>query len=130
MSKGQKIGLWIITVLSTFGMLGGGITKLMGMPDHIAHFTGWGYPVWFMYLIGVAETLGGLALLYPRTATLASGVLVPVMAGAVFTHVKAAEYPQIFPALVLSILIGIVGYARRSESIVGPWARQASPAQG
>ncbi len=130
MSKGQKIGLWIITILSTLPMLGGGVTKLMAMPDHVAHFTGWGYPLWFMYAIGAAELLGGLALLYPRLATVSSALLVPIMGGAVFTHLKAAEYPQSVPALVLLVLIGIVGYARRSESLVGPWASQASPAQG
>lgn len=46
----------------------------------------WGYPVWFLYLIGALELAGGLAILVPRTASYGALVLATVMLGALVTR--------------------------------------------
>lgn len=45
----------------------------------------WGFPLWFMYFIGVLEFVGGLFLLVPKLRPHASMVLAVVMFGAIAT---------------------------------------------
>ncbi|WFO09863.1 DoxX family protein [Edwardsiella ictaluri] len=43
--------------------LASGVAKLAGLGFEQAAFARWGYPLWFMYAVGAAETLGALGLL-------------------------------------------------------------------
>ncbi|MBX2819747.1 MAG: DoxX family protein [Rhodothermaceae bacterium] len=49
-------------------------------------FERWGYPVWFLFFIGVLEFGGGLAILVPRIAPYGALVLAVVMLGALVTR--------------------------------------------
>lgn len=49
-------------------------------------FSRWGYPVWFMFFIGVLEFGGGIAILIPRIAGYGALVLATVMLGAFVTR--------------------------------------------
>ena len=46
----------------------------------------WGFPLWFMYFIGVVEFLSGILLLIPKFRPAASLVLAVVMIGALSTR--------------------------------------------
>jgi len=46
----------------------------------------WGFPLWFLYFIGVLEILGGLLLLIPKFRPWGSLMLIFVMLGAVLTR--------------------------------------------
>ena len=82
---------YVTTLLSLIFVLSGG-AKLAGLEFEIQAFERWGYALWFMYAIGLAEVSGGLALWWTRWSALASAGLSMVMVGAVGTHILHAEW--------------------------------------
>ncbi len=55
---------------------------------------------WLMPLIGIAEIVGGILFIFPKTRALAAIIIFPVMIGIVLTHITVA--PSTLPiALVL-----------------------------
>ena len=113
MSKGQKVALWVVSILLTALFLFAGLPKLL-MPAKI--LSQWVYAPWFLTFIGVCETLGAIGLLIPRLAALAAAGLSVIMIGAVYTlvsHHLTKELPV--PIVVFFLLIGVV-YLRRKEA--------------
>ena len=53
--------------------------------------TRFGYPAWIQIPIGIAETTAGLGLCFRRTNIASLLVLAVVMAGAVFSHLRAQD---------------------------------------
>ncbi len=88
-----------------------GVTKLAGMM--VEQFGAWGYPAWFQYLIGVAETAGGVGLLMKKTRFHAATAMIVVMLGAVFTLVRAGQMGQ--AAVPLIVLLLLASLARKSR---------------
>lgn len=108
MSKGQKIALWVISILLGAMFVFGGGMKLLKSEETKAMFVHYGYAGWFATFIGVCETLGGLGLLLPRLAALAASGLSIIMVGAVYTHFSHQEYTHgLIPLVILALLIGI-----------------------
>ena len=79
-----KVVSWILVVLlaTLFGLAS--IGKLTGSAS--ANFLAWGYPAWFAIVIGIAELVGAIALLVPKTTKLAILGLTAIMFGANYTH--------------------------------------------
>ena len=65
MQKRNTFIYWISTSLLCFGMLGSGIAQIAHASDMNAIITHIGYPLYFMYIIGVWKVLGVIALLVP-----------------------------------------------------------------
>ena len=63
MKKFIQTALWI--VLGGMFIVAGG-AKLMGSHSQVEHFALWGYPLWFLYVVGVVEVAGGLCLFIPK----------------------------------------------------------------
>jgi len=78
------------------------------------NFLDWGYPLWFMNIVGVAEGGGALLLLPSRTRRCGVGVLAVVMMGAVATHLLnfASMGIPLLP-LALMVLLAVIGLADR-----------------
>lgn len=113
MSKGQKILLWVISILLTALFLFAGLPKLL-MPGKM--LSQWVYAPWFLTFIGVCETLGAIGLLIPRVAALAAAGLSVIMIGAVYTLVRVHMANQLpTPIVVFILLMGII-YLRRKEA--------------
>ena len=92
--------------------------KLTGNPVQVQTFTSLGYSLGFMYFVGACEVLGAIGLLVgfwkPKLGLLASGGLVLLMAGAVFSHLKAGQgIGAAMPALVILILSLFVFVGKR-----------------
>lgn len=100
--------LQIITGLLVLIFLGSGLAKLSSLEFELVAFARWGYPLWFMYLTGVIEVLGGLALLWRRVTALVAAGLGCFMIGAVATHLVHAEWPM----MVLATAIMLLGWWR------------------
>ena len=96
--KSVKWVLVIIFILS-------GVAKLAGLDFEKEAFTRWGYPIWFMYMTGLAETVGAVALLIPRVSMYASAGLFFMMLGAVTTHIIFAEIPMLIIASTVAALL-------------------------
>jgi len=113
MSKGQKIVMWIVSILLACLFLSAGLPKLLTPAKILAE---WVYAPWFLTFIGACETLGAIGLLIPRLAALAAAGLSVIMIGAVYTlvtHHMNKELP--IPILVFFLLILVI-FLRRKES--------------
>ena len=120
MSRVKLVFVWIVTAVLGMVFLMVGSTKTF-QPGMIAEqFAGWGYPAWFVPVIGVAELLGALLLLIPRTARYGAGLLVLVMAGAAFTHIRAGEWPNLAVNALFAAGLLWVGRARSGGPSVPP----------
>ena len=84
--KGSGKGVLVASILLALLFLMTGVMKLTGQT--VEQFAGWGYPAWFQYLIGVAETAAGVGLLMKKTRVLAAAAMIVVMLGAVYTVVS------------------------------------------
>lgn len=90
--------------------------KFAAVPFEVEGFVRFGYPLWFMDVVGALQLLGAVLLWTPGCVALGAGLLAVLMAGAVGSHLLAGD-PVLMPlpALVLLLLLGGVAHARRSE---------------
>ena len=119
--------LWVLTLLlGAFFVMAGG-TKLAASESQSAHFIRWGYPGWFLYLVGFLETAGAIGLLVPRLAGLSALLLGGVMVGAALTHLvhdypnEASDREAIRTAVsrILASTSAVLRIASRSEASLG-----------
>jgi putative oxidoreductase len=105
----KKWGTLAATGLATLAFLGAGSFKLMGAPEMVAVFEGFGLPIWLMYFVGACEVSGAIGLWLTMTAPvmglplrlLAALGLAALMAGAIFNHVLHDPIDKAIPAIVL-----------------------------
>ncbi len=107
--KIAAIARWTVSILLAAAFLLAGAPKILGIPAWIERFAHWGYPKWFLLLIGGLEVLGAVLLLVPRTMAYAATVLGIVMLGAGYTHLANGEglavlRPMIFLALLEAVV--------------------------
>ena len=111
-----------------------GIGKVTAQEEVVQMFTGWGFPLWFVYLTGVMEISGGLLSAIPRTRFFGAVLLVLVMLGAIGSHVKNADFSGMFPAaFVFLVISALVAYASRPARIIpekGYSSRPPEPSPG
>ena len=88
-NKIRRIAVWVVSVLLTVVFLMAGAMRLLGKTAGM--FEHWGYPAWFSYAIGAVEVLRAAGVLIPKAASLGGAALVVVMAGAIFTHIRATN---------------------------------------
>jgi len=85
----NKIIYWVATALLSFGMLGSGISQLLHLKDMNELITHIGYPLYFMYIIGVWKILGVIAILIPNFKLLKEWAYAGfffLMTGALLSH--------------------------------------------
>ncbi|WP_246128474.1 DoxX family protein [Pleionea sediminis] len=81
-----------------------GCAKLLGLGFELEAFARWGYPIYFMYFIGVCEVLGGLALIINILRHLAALGLSLLMCGALITHAINSEWVMLLVATIILVL--------------------------
>ena len=113
---------WTVRVLQALvgvGFLLFGFMKLSGDPTQVEAFNNiYGYGTGFMYVVGGIEVISAAGLLLgfwkKKLIPAFSGVLVIVMAGAVFTHLQAGQgFGVALTPLILLILSAIVFVGQR-----------------
>jgi uncharacterized membrane protein len=119
MTKRHKIIYWIVTALLAFGMLANGLAQIFhakGFVDIAVHL---GYPLYFLYIIGVWKILGVTAILMPRFKLVKEWAYAGfffAMSGAVLSHVALGDpIKEIAPSLVLLILVVLSWYFRPED---------------
>ena len=82
-----SILLWIVAASYADTFIRNGVRKFDadGFWSH-AFLETWGFPIWFMYFIGVVEVVGGFFLLTPKLRHIGSLALAVVMVGALTTR--------------------------------------------
>ena len=99
-------------LLGFFFIVAGG-KKLLGQEAQIDRFFRWGYPIWFFYVIGTMELVGGFCLFIPHARFFAVWALSVIMVGAFVTHLQAGEISAVPVPLVLLVLLFILAWAMR-----------------
>lgn len=78
------------------------IQKFMGVPAALEPFEEFGWPTWTIYLTGIGEIVGSIALIIPRTRPFGGILLILIMLGAAFTNF-ANGHPDYVPLNALLI---------------------------
>ena len=66
MEKRNKIIYWVSTGLLKFGMLSSGLSQITHAKYMVDIIVPLGYPLYFMYIIGIWKILGVIVILIPR----------------------------------------------------------------
>lgn len=120
-----SVGVWILRAALAAIIAGGGISKLAGDPVMVDMFADIGAGQWLRYLVGALEVSGGVGLLIPALAGLASLGLAVLLTGAVITdHFVLDQSP--WPALALLVVAAVIARARwsRTVAVVGTLLRR------
>jgi putative oxidoreductase len=112
--RAALVALWLTQIaLAAMFVFAGGL-KLTGAPDMVALFDAVGIGQWFRYLTGSIEVVSAVALLVPSWAAFGALLLIPTMAGAVFTHLFIVGGSAV-PATVLLTGSLAIAWARRDQ---------------
>jgi uncharacterized membrane protein len=95
MEKRNLIIYWTATGLLAFGMLGSGLAQIFHAKDMVDLIVPLGYPLYFLYIIGVWKVLGVIAILIPRFKLVkewAYAGLFFLMTGAFLSHLLSGDH--------------------------------------
>lgn len=94
MEKRNTLIYWVATALLSFGMIGSGVAQIMHSEAMNAIITHIGYPLYFMYIIGVWKVLGVVAILVPGFTLLKEWAYAGfffLLTGALLSHVAMGD---------------------------------------
>jgi len=120
MGKRNKIIYWIATALLALGMLSSGAQQLLTTDKMLEINKPLGYPIYFMYILGVWKILGVTAILIPGYKLLKEWAYAGfffVMTGALISHLICADYgvKSILGPLFQTIFIILSWYFRPAD---------------
>jgi len=103
-------------VLGLFYAIASALPKLIAHPSATEAFDklGWGHTG--MYIIGVLELAGGIALLVPLLDSVAAVALSALMVGAFIANVTAIHGPYVATPLILILPLALIAWAGRSHT--------------
>ena len=108
LSSTQTIVFHFLRVIIILGMLGGGITQVLGIDYQIDQFTRLGYPLYLMSIIGTAKILAALVLILHRWPLLTVGAYVGIFIVclcAFLSHLVSDDGVVVNPLILLGITI-------------------------
>jgi len=94
--------LLVLRIVGSLAFAGAGIAKLLRVKPLVEQFHDFHLPLEIMYLIGVLEVVGAVALWYPPLTFWAFAGLGCLMLGAIKSHILAKHpWKSLLPALAL-----------------------------
>jgi hypothetical protein len=114
MTKNSKIIYWIATALMCVGMLGSGFAQLFHAKEMVDLIVPLGYPLYFMYIIGVWKILGVTAILSPGFKLVKEWAYAGfffLMTGALVSHLASGD----------NSIKGIIGPFMQTIFIIFSW---------
>lgn len=108
-SKRTELTLNIVSVGLALLFLTSGFTKLGDMPLQAQLFHRFGFPHWFMFVVGAAELVGATLVVIPRVRPYGAMLLAVVMMGATLSRAfTGVALPMMFfDALLASTCIWV-----------------------
>jgi putative oxidoreductase len=104
-----------ISILLALIFLASGLAKLASLEFELVAFQRWGYPIWFMYLIGTLEVAGGIGLVVQRLSAAAGAALALMMVGAIGTHIVHSEWGMLAVASLIFLMSTARAYLGRAD---------------
>ncbi|MFD3928487.1 DoxX family protein [Streptomyces sp. NPDC058614] len=116
-SRGARISLGALQItLGLFFALASALPKLIAHPSAAESFDKLGWGSTGMYIIGVLELAGGIALLIPLLSSVAAVSLSALMVGAFIVNVTVLHGPYVATPLILILPLALIAWARRSHT--------------
>jgi len=117
MTKTKNIVYWVTTILMSVGMLGSGLAQIVHAKAMIDLVVPWGYPEYFLSIIGTWKVLGVIAILTPGFKLVKEWAYAGfffVMTGALISHLASGHYDvkAIMGPLMQTIFIVLSWYCR------------------
>ncbi len=84
----KTIILWVLLTSFIIPGLIFGYQKLIGEKQKTELFKRFGYPLWFMHILGLAEIIACLLMLFSPTRIIGILIFPVILAGAVYTHLQ------------------------------------------
>lgn len=121
----QKI-LTVFCVLFGLLLINGGLNKFFNympvpnnLPQELVKDTAALTEIsWLLPLIGFAEVLGGILIIFPRTRALGALVVFPVMVGVLLTHIVVEPSGLPIALVIWAILLWIIIENRRKYLVL------------
>ncbi|HWA10291.1 MAG TPA: DoxX family protein [Opitutaceae bacterium] len=113
--KGKRVTYWIATILLCGFMAFSAYAYLSRQPKVMEGFASLGYPSYFPAILGVAKTLGVIALLLPglpRLKEWAYAGFTFTFIGAIWSHGVSGQAAAI-PLPLASLVLLVISYACR-----------------
>jgi uncharacterized membrane protein YphA (DoxX/SURF4 family) len=105
---GSSITTQIVAVLLALIFIALGAVRFYNAEEVGKQFALWGYPSWFVLVVGAVEIAMGLLILYPRTSWIGAAVLAVLMVGAVATHlIHGQKTAALMPGLLCVSLMSL-----------------------
>jgi uncharacterized membrane protein YphA (DoxX/SURF4 family) len=115
-SRAANAGLWVLQVLLAVAYAFSAFGKLTAEAQNVAGFEAMGLGMTGMYIIGVLELAGAIAMFVPRLTGLAALCFVALMIGAVaMTLAIGGGALAVIPAVV-GVVAAIVAWGRRGST--------------
>ncbi|MFD7713590.1 DoxX family protein [Streptomyces sp. NPDC059785] len=127
--RGARISLGALQiVLGLFFALASALPKLIAHPSAAETFDELGWGSTGMYVIGVLELAGGVALLVPLLSSVAAVALSALMVGAFVVNLTVLHGPYVATPLILILPLALIAWTRRGHNaelvrLVGPVRR-------
>ena len=105
----KTIIFWVLIAANIIPGVIFGFKKLSGHPDSEAYFERWGYPLWFMHVLGFTEVACSILLVFSATRIYAICIFATLVVGAFYTHVKYKDskkdvIKQVFVGMLLAVI--------------------------
>ncbi len=111
--KRTSIIYWILTGLFAFMMLGSAIPDIFSVPMAVQGFKEIGMPAYLLPFLGIAKTLGVIAILipgYPRIKEWAYAGLMYDLFGGMYSIANSGKSPSQWAPMILIITLGFCAY--------------------
>jgi uncharacterized membrane protein len=119
MTKTNKIIYWVSTIWLAVAMLASGLQQIFHTKGFVDIIVPLGYPLYFLYILGVWKILGVIAILIPRFNLVKEWAYAGfffAMSGAIVSHIASGEsFKQIVPSLALLIMTVLSWYFRPAD---------------
>ena len=111
-----NIVVWVLQIGAAFMFIMAGWKKLSGDPMMVGLFDKLAIGQWFRYLTGAMEVGGAILLLIPRLSGVGATILIPVMLGAIATHLFIIGGSPLTP-IILLVAVAVVAWVRRERTM-------------
>jgi putative oxidoreductase len=121
--------IWVVQVLGAVLFFIAGFPKLSGDEQMIQTFAAIGIGQWLRYVTGLMKFGSAILLLIPTLSGLVTLLLVPMMIGAILTHLLIIGGSPALPVGVL-IVVSVVAWGRAETTLRLIWSNKSKSRSG
>ncbi|WP_314177705.1 DoxX family protein [Streptomyces winkii] len=119
--RGKHIALLVLQVIiGLFFVLASAVPKLIAHSSAVESFDEIGAGLWLMYVVGVLELAGGIALATPWLSGLSAVCLIGLMIGAFITQMTVFDGEYAATPLLMIVPLALIAWGRRDTLLALP----------